>query len=371
MDKAADLLPALFSGDAAIECGEDVAVEPEPRQHPEPEAFSNRQLSLFQDVLCNTDEERRRLSNAIELWDSIPRYSVSRLAMSRLRINDKYLPDHEATFQHEGRTYAITISPASIVDVDRQKREYYPSATEELVEEALRKMALQQQQGFFDKHTFRSGVVFTIYALREELAKLGHSRSHKEIVLALKILSKSVIEIRDTTGKGEVLASSAYLPALIAVSKRQLAEDPTAKWAAQFHPFVTESIDRITYRQFNYHRLMSHDGRLTRWLHKYLVLKFVFADVTKTFRLNYSTVKRDSGLLNEYARERDAMDALQRALNDLQEKEILSKVERITQTGPKNKILDIRFTLWPSFEFVKEVKAANKRQLDAQRKILA
>jgi hypothetical protein len=29
-------------------------------------------------------------------------------------------------------------------------------------------------------------------------------------------------------------------------------EDPTAKWIVQFHPLVTQSIDSLTYRQFNY-----------------------------------------------------------------------------------------------------------------------
>jgi len=44
--------------------------------------FENRQLNLFQNLLCNTDEERERLSHAIELWDSTPRYSLNRKAMN-------------------------------------------------------------------------------------------------------------------------------------------------------------------------------------------------------------------------------------------------------------------------------------------------
>ena len=103
--------------------------------------------------------------------------------------------------------------------------------------------------GFFEKPMFRSGVVFTIYKVREELKKHGHARSYQEIVLALNILSKSVIEIRDNSGKGELLAVSPYLPALVAVSRDRLKNDPTAKWAVQFHPFVTDSIDKVTYRR--------------------------------------------------------------------------------------------------------------------------
>lgn len=360
--KASDLLPDLFEPALPLEPIESRGVHPPVK----PTEFANHQLNLFQNVLCNTDDERDRLSNAIDLWDSIPRYAVSRQAMTRLRQNDKFLENHTAVFHHRDRSYSITISAARVTDLDGQQRDYYPSATEELVEEALRKLAIEQQQGFFDKPSYRSGVVFTIYALREELAKRGHARSYQEIVLSLNILAKSTIEIRETTGQGEVLAVSPYLPALIAVSRKKLTNDPKARWAAQFHPFVTDSIDQVTYRQFNYELMMSHDGRLTRWLHKYLVLKYIFADYTKPFRLSYSTVKRDSGLLNEYSRERAAVDALQQALDELKEKGVLSNIERTDQTGPRKKILDVSFTVWPSFEFVKEVKAANKRQQLAQ-----
>lgn len=342
-----------------LDAGPVETVEPHPPL--KPTEFANKQLHLFQNMLCNTDEERERFSNAVDLWDSIPRYAVSRQAMARSRENDKFLENHTAVFHYRERNYAVTISPARVTDLDGQQRDYYPSTTEELVEDALRKLALEQQQGFFDKPSFRSGVVFTVYALREELARCGHTRSFQEIVLALNILSKSTIEIRES-GKGELLAISAYLPALIAVSQNSLRDDPKARWAAQFHPFVTESIDKGTYRQYNYDVVMSHEGRLARWLHKYLSLKYTFADFTKPFRMHYATIKRDSGLLNEYARERAAIIAVQKALEDLQDKGILVSFERKNITGPRKKLLDVVFTVWPSLEFIKEAKAANKRQ---------
>ena len=37
-------------------------------------------------------------------------------------------------------------------------------------------------------------------------------------------------------------------------------------WAVQFHPLVTGSIDKVTYRQFNYDALMKHTSQLARWL---------------------------------------------------------------------------------------------------------
>ena len=322
--------------------------------------FENPQLSLFQGFLSNQEEEREQFSNAIDFWDSVPRYSLSRDAQRKERDNDKTLDKHTAVFHYRGRTYSRTITPARVTDLDGKERDYYPSVTEEVVEDALRKLATEQQAGYFDRPNYRSGVVFSLYALREELAKRGHTRSYQEIRMALDILSGTIIEIT-STDKGEAVAKSPYLPSLVAVSRTRLNSDPNAKWAVQFHPFVTESIDKITYRQFNYALMMSHDSQLARWLHKYLVLKYTFADVLKPFEIRYSTVKRDSGLLDRYTRERDAINALQTALEDLRKRDILSSSERNDVTGPRKKIIDAVFTIRPSFDFIKEVKAANKR----------
>ena len=54
---------------------------------------------------------------------------------------------------------------------------------------------------------------------------------------------------------------------------------------------------------------------------------------------------------------------------DLKEKGILHRLERRNVTGSRNKLLDVVFTIWPSFEFVKEVKAANKRHSDGAHKL--
>lgn len=333
-----------------------------PSKPPSAPEFENPQLSLFQNFICNTDEERERLSNVIDLWDSIPRYSVNRQAMTRARENEKFLDNHTLTCQHRGRTYTCTISPARVTDIDGKQRDYYPSASEELVEDALRKIAADQQAGFFDRPNYRSGVVFSVYAVREELSKRGHTRSYQEIVQALNILSGAIIEITSQDKeKGEVLVKSPYLPSLVAVSRSRLRDDPKAKWAVQFHPFVTSGIDQVTYRQFNYHLMMSHSSQLTRWLHKQLVLKYTFADYTKPFEMRYSTVKRDSNLLNGYSRERDAIDALETSFSDLSKRDVISSCERKDIKGPRRKLLDSVFKIWPSMDFVREAKAANKR----------
>ena len=45
---------------------------------PQQDDFRSRQIDLFQSLLCNSEAERDSLSNVFDLWDSIPRYVVSR-----------------------------------------------------------------------------------------------------------------------------------------------------------------------------------------------------------------------------------------------------------------------------------------------------
>lgn len=331
--------------------------------------FDNRQLNLFQNLLCNTVAERDRLSHAIELWDSTPRYSFNRKAMNKARENGKFLDPREIWFQHRGATYTLTAAPARLKGSDGVFRDYFPGATEELVEEALRKLAIEKQAGYFDKPNYRSGVLFSLHELRQELKQRGHERTFHDVVHALNVMAHSVLTIKPHA-EGEAQITASCLPSLVAVSRAKLRTDPESKWQVQFHPLVTASIDRLDYRQHNYQLAMSLTSQLARWLNKQLVLKYTAANIMNPFEMRYTTIQRDSHLL-KYARPRDAIADLDNAFIELRDHDVLMAVERKDVTGPRGKILDVVFTLTPSSRFVGEVKAANKRLHDARLRNMA
>jgi len=333
---------------------------------PSDSAFGSVQLSLFQSFLCNTEQERDRLSNTIELWDSIPKYAVSQQAMNKIRTKEGYLPRLEKEFVYKNRSYKVRVSPAIIDAEEGADKAFYPSANEELVEDALRKIAAEQHKGFFDRPTLESGVVFSINLLRQELKKRGHTRSYHEIVRSLNILVGSNIEISLPDGTG--FAKTSYLPALAAVSKARLAEDPNARWVAHFHPLVTQSIHSLSYRQYNYHIMMSHSTQLARWLHKRLSHNYVNASYTMPYTVLLSSIRRDSGLL-EYSRANDVVRKFENALQELIEHQVLLSFEREEQRGARNKIIDVKYSLLPHRGLVSDVKAANKRQQEGRIRI--
>ena len=334
---------------------------------PEADAFRSGQLDLFQSFLCNTAEEHDRLSNTIELWDSVPKYSISQQAMNKIRTKEGLLPRLDKSFEYKDKKYRIRVTAAIIDTEGETEKAFYPSANEELIEDALRKIAAEQSKGFYDKPDFKSGVVFSIHMLRKELKKRGHARSYQEIVKSLNILSGSHIEILLPDGKG--FAKTNYLPSLAAVSRSKLRDDPGAKWVAHFHPLVTQSIDAISYRQYNYHQMMSHSTQLARWLHKRLSNNYINASYTVPYREWLSSIKRDSGLL-EYNRPNDVVRKFEKVLDELIVNNVLLSFERVEERrGERNKILDTRYAFSPHPDFVKDVKAANKRQKDARSEI--
>ncbi len=336
-----------------------------------PGAYGNVQLSLFQNLLCNSEDERADLSNAIDLWDSIPRFAVSRQAMGKMRTAEGFLEVLEMPFHHRGVPLTAMIHPARIKQAHGKSLDFYPSAGEELLEQILRKIAVEQFAGFFDKPDFRSGVRFTLHMLRREMQERGHARSYQEIQESLHIMAYSVIEIHGEDEKEQVFAASPYLPFLAGVTRKTLDEQPDAKWIAQFHPLVTQSIDQLTYRQFNYGRLMSCRTQLARWLICQLVSKYTAASITNKFDMRYSTIKRDSALLSGYTRERDAIAALDAAWDEVKAQQAVMLVTKAAQRGARGKLNDVIYSIHPSFEFAAEQKAANRRYNDSYQKVLS
>jgi hypothetical protein len=354
------------------------AIKKKPRRRvlkPVPaEAFKNQQLSLFQEFLANTDDERGALSNAIDLWDSVPRYSVPRKRQDKIRLPGGFLPIQKVDFQYRGKTYTAQIRPARIEVRDKKGQltdktiEYYPSAREELIEHALRKLASEQYAGFFDKPNHRSGVAFTLYRLRQELAAQGHAMTYEGLAEGLEVLHYSQISILDpeSDANDPSLISQAYLPALGKVNKNGRAADADAKWFVQFHGLVTDSINQITYRQFNYQRLMKCSTQLSRWLINQLVLKYTQASLQHSFEMRFSTIKRDSGLLSGYSRARDAVATLDESWQEIKDLGAVSMVKKQEQRGVREQFKDVVYTIYTSREFATEQKAANRRQSDAK-----
>lgn len=335
-----------------------MALDSKKIKQPSLESFSAKQLSLFQSFLCNSEAERDNLSNTIELWDGVPKYFVSRQEMTKRRERG-ILPTIDREFEYRSRIFNVKVRPARLTDEGGNDKEFYPSAREELVEDALRKIAAEQHYGFLEKQ--ESGVVFTLHILRRELQRRGHTLSYQEVTESLDVMAGCRIEIIAADGSGDY--KSPILAGLMRVSRHHYREDPKARWVAYFNPLVTRSIQALNFRQYDYHTMMSHTTQIARWMHKRMAHNYVNASIMQPYTILFTTVQRDSGLL-EYTRNRDAIRKLEDALEELKDKGVLMFFKKEERTGERGRILDVCYTITPDPKFVKQIKAANKRHSD-------
>ena len=109
--------------------------------------------------------------NTIELYDAIPKYFSNKQRMAELRQDGIFLKSLKRSFRHRDSYYELIIKPARLIDKNGHEKEYYPSYQEELVEEALKKIAADRLNGVFLNDT--AGVQFTLYELDQELKRQG------------------------------------------------------------------------------------------------------------------------------------------------------------------------------------------------------
>lgn len=327
-----------------------------------------KQLTLWQTYLPG-DDTADDYSNTVELYDAVPKYFASKKRMAQLRKEGQFLTSLKRNFKHKVILYQVTIKPARIEEKDGTEKEYYPSWREELVEEALKKIACDELSGVYLNNT--AGVQFTLYELRKELKSRGHEIHFDDLLKSLRICRETSIVI-SSEGKDDFEISSPIFPVLVIRNRREWERSPKyTRCYVQFNPLITHSINKLAYRQFDYVKFMTFKRQLARWFHKRLSHNYVQAGVTgPKYNIKMSTVIRDSALVNAN-RMRDNMRYIDESLDELVERGIIFNYDKEIQKGLRGKIEDVRYTLNPHIDFIHQVKKANKRKKhlveDAQR----
>jgi len=92
---------------------------------------------------------------------------------------------------------------------------------------------------------------------------------------------------------------------MIRTTKADYLEDPKSLWCARLPALVSKSINALTYRQFNYATHLTLPNQLSRWFHKRMSHNYVNADMLTPYNILYSSIERDSGLLNHSRKQRN------------------------------------------------------------------
>jgi len=326
----------------------------------------------------NTSESR-----TLDFFDAIPKYPF---ALTTTIPKPERL---EVPFTLRGKKYTAFVAPARITDARTgQERLVFPGSREELVERALRFIAVQQiakTKLIPDAETGRQAVTvfFTLSMLRRHLEELGHGYKLSEIKEALDILSDTLIEIRvesdDEPGqskrrrfmKGTILSN--YVGDFLEGDSS--GEDSRA--AMTFHPLATQAILGLAFYPINQLRVGKLKRPLARWLttrmsHNYRQARKNSFVQNEGYHISLKTILEERGLSRE-ARLWDNLKSVREALTEMTTRRILSEMhpfdEELIHAPSKGrpKIVDAIWTLYASAEFVDEIIGGNKQMKQAMK----
>lgn len=309
------------------------------------------QLTFFELIL----PEEKRFSNTIELYDFIPKYVWGKVE----RVNGEFLRSLERGFECRGRHYTVRINPARIKDKDGIARDYFPSKREELIEDALRKIASEGQGVFLDDH---AGVTFSLHQLQQELKRNGHSYSKDQIKDALMVCAQTSLVV---TAEGDSAMLVSNLFETLGLQTREDWEEQGQKTRAfvRFNSLVTASIKNRTFRLFNYETSMAYSNTIARQLHKRMAHHYTQASLMNPYTISLSTIIRDFGL-TVYKKLPDNLRDVLKAIEEMKERDVVidCAVEKLLDAKQRNRLIDAKFTLTPHPHFSNEVIQANKKQ---------
>ena len=162
------------------------------KRKPPAALMKSAQYDLFTSFLTN---EEGAVSNAIELWDGIPKYFLTPKQQEKRRTDEGLAKPCEWEYSYQGRACKVEIQPALLKQKDGSYKAFFPSVTEELVEEALKKLFTDQHHGLHDVLNAESWVKFSLGMLYRDLKARGRARSRPEIKQAVQILSRCILTL--------------------------------------------------------------------------------------------------------------------------------------------------------------------------------
>jgi hypothetical protein len=320
---------------------------------PPEQPIKSLQFDLFGAFVTNN---RSEVSNTIAIWERIPKYFPTR-TLDKLRPENGHPDPYEWEYVDNNIKYMVVVQPA-LIKVNGSYKAYFPGTTEELIEEAIKKILSDQQYGIHDPTNSETWVRFSLCMLYRELKDRGCTRSRPQIKHAIEVMNKCNISFLK---EGKEIWSGAILQDLVTVGRDDYIANTDAQHIARLPVFISNAINCFDYRQFNYTRLMRCNSPLSRWIYKRLIHRFKQANLFNDYHFMYEDLK-GSGLLQQ-ARESDNRTKVLGALDELVSRGVLVRHSSLERKEGQ-KVINVKYTVYPSSDFIKEQKAAGKRDTD-------
>lgn len=307
------------------------------------------QMSL--DLFCASQEPDT--TRSLRIYDLAPKYCYDKPVTP---LSDAKVASFTRPFSIKGHPYEVTVQAATITDPKGVEQVAFPAGREELVEAALRKMALS---GSAINHKGSLGVKFSIYDLKQELAQHGHKASHNDIKRSILILRRSTLRITDQeTGK---TWEENFFPQLAVGGWADGPGSEYSKWYVSFHSLVTDNITNLQYRDMNYPDLMAIKGMLARYIFQRMVSVYTYANPKEPYQPTRNQLLTESGK-GLTGRSSALTEQVKRALGQLMDQRIIEHWDITKRDVEGKKTVNVHYNIFPTKRFVRQVIRANDQE---------
>ncbi len=335
---------------------------------------ADHQSELFGSWYVGAGESEK--SRSLAIWDIIP-WRV--LTSNRTSTLPKVMV-FEGVRLDEAREATVHLTPAILPgEGDGPPRVIFPGAREELVERALRKLAVSRLAASGPQpdpmgDNMAVSITFSIHQLRRELEENGHGFKFADIREALDVMHLANVRVECPADSLVHRASGPVLGNLQSICDPDDTDGKRSVYRATFHPIASAAILKELYFPINYTRMMTLSRPLARWIVSLLNVRFRYATrgvgrSKRSFRLTLKRVMTDSGMQPE-PRLTNNIDRVREAIKELQGKGFLERwvpmkeIETIRREGTSGrpKIVDGEWELYPSELFAKEIIQGNQER---------
>lgn len=325
-----------------------------------------KQLALFESLVDV------RFSNSIEIYDLMPKYLQEKVTT----FQETDLPPEKHVIERRFQTHVVDetgrrlaregyvkIKPAVIMrkkEGELKRLFAYPSYFEQLVEDAIRKLAVEQGAFLNDGQV---GCRFSISQVRKLLSETGHQCKHADVVEAINILNGSQLEygLVDPDGKGRASGRSTYFPTIYIRTRDEGIEDGEFDSVVQFHELVNASIREKTFRNYDFITCMKYRLPLSNYMHKRISMRFRQAATGSPYSFHLKKMIEDGGF-NVGATIAKNVEAMKKSLQELIEAKVIEKFEYalIADPNDKRRSIDASFHVYVTAEFERQVITINR-----------
>lgn len=326
---------------------------------------NDKQLKLFE--MLDGDKYdinvKKRYSNSITIIDLMPRFYRGNGARKLLAESEGLF---ENKFDFRGETCLCTVTPAiylnkNIKTGEVEKIAAFPSDAEELIEKII--IMIASMQGLEKRNiggNTRHVVSFSLYQIKQALAKMNSQKSYKQIRQSLIIIRDSntrVTRVDPTTNRRFEVTKDVWSDSAIEVEGHGRGKD---RCYIAFSDFVVEEITNLNYRQVLFSRLTCYSSTFSRFMDLYLSNMWINARPNEKKPISLLKVMESFGKANksEITLRRD----MRLALNDLVERKVITHLPSVVKKPLSEDKNDWVYNIVPTQEFVEEMIRSNGKQ---------